>query len=74
MIGDSSMTARGSAYGVGAPTYDNAEQQRRTIQGRLDLARRWAVRYADSGDHRRAAKGNRIADELLDRLLEVRGR
>ncbi len=35
---------------------------------------RWARRYAEGGDERRAAKWNRIADELLDRLLEVRGR
>lgn len=64
----------GSAYGAGSPTYESADVQRSALQGRLDLARRWAVRYAESGDQRRAAKWNRIADELLDRLLEVRGR
>jgi len=63
-----------SAYGTGAPSYDDAERQRAAIQGRLELARRWAVRYSESGDQQRAAKWDRIADELLDRLLEVRGR
>lgn len=62
-----------SAYGAGAPTYEDAALQKQHIQGRLELARRWAVRYAASGDKRRAAKWNRTADELLDRLLEVRG-
>lgn len=71
---DSSLTAQGSAYGAGSPTYEDAEQQKRALSGRLDLARQWAVRYAESGDQRRAGKWNRIADELLDRLLEVRGR
>lgn len=70
----SSSTPAGSAYGTGSPTYDNAELQRQTIQGRLELARRMALRYAEAGDQPRAAKWNRIADELLDRLLEVRGR
>lgn len=64
----------GSAYGTGAPSYTDTDVQRKAIQGRLDLARRWAVRYAEQGDQRRADKWNRIADELLDRLLEVRGR
>lgn len=64
----------GTAYGEGSPTYESAELQRSTLQGRLELARRWAIRYAETGDARRAAKWNRIADELLDRLLEVRGR
>ena len=63
-----------TAYGEGAPTYEIVELQKATIQGRAQLARRWAVRYAEAGDHRRAVKWNRIADELLDRLLEVRGR
>jgi hypothetical protein len=68
------MSAQGSAYGAGAPTYDDADLQKRALQGRLELARRWSVRYAEQGDERRAAKWSRIADELLDRLLEVRGR
>ncbi len=71
---DSTLTSRGSAYGTGAPAYESTEVQRSAIQGRSDLARKWAVRYAEEGDQRRAAKWGRIADELLDRLLEVRGR
>ncbi|MFV8169843.1 hypothetical protein [Mycolicibacterium peregrinum] len=63
-----------SAYGAGSPTYEDAGLQRQQLEGRLKVARGIATRYAASGDHVRAAKWNRDADELLDRLLEVRGR
>ncbi len=63
-----------SAYGAGAPIYETADLARATLQGRAELARRWAVGYRANGDLRRADKWDRIADELLDRLLEVRGR
>jgi hypothetical protein len=73
-MSDSSLTPQGSAYGTGAPAYNDTDLQRAAIQGRAALARQWAVRHAATGDQRRAAKWNRIADELLDRLIEVRGR
>jgi hypothetical protein len=63
-----------SAYGAGAPTYDHAELQKFTISGRLELARKWSNQYRAKGDIVRAERWSRTADELLDRLLEVRGR
>ncbi len=63
-----------SAYGAGSPTYENADLQRQQLEGRLQVARGVATRYVAAGDSDRAAKWNRTADELLDRLLEVRGR
>ena len=68
------MSAQGSAYGAGAPSYENVELQRHAIEGRLEVARSIAENAAKSGNHRRAARWKQIADELLDRLLEVRGR
>lgn len=63
-----------SAYGAGSPVYEDAELQKHQLEGRLRVARGVATRAAASGDDRTAAKWNRTADELLDRLLEVRGR
>lgn len=63
-----------SAYGTGAPSYDSTELQRHGIEGRLDVATGIRDRAAASGDVARAAKWSQIVDELLDRLLEVRGR
>lgn len=68
------MSARGSAYGSGAPTYGNSELQRGAIEGRLSVARGILSRATRDGDDRRAARWKVIVDELLDRLLEVRGR
>lgn len=65
---------KGSAYGSGAPSYEDAEQQRSAIEGRLKVAQGIAARARTSGDTRTAAKWERICDELLDRALEVRGR
>jgi hypothetical protein len=63
-----------SAYGAGSPTYEDAELQKQQIEGRLKVAQGIAARAIESGDHRRAAQWKQTADELLDRLLEVRGR
>lgn len=63
-----------SAYGAGAPSYENVDLQRHLIEGRLKVAQGIAARAANSGDQRRAVRWKHIADELLDRLLEVRGR
>jgi hypothetical protein len=63
-----------SAYGAGAPSYDSADLQKQQIEGRLKVAQGFAERAAQSGNHGRAARWLQIADELLDRLLEVRGR
>lgn len=63
-----------SAYGGGAPTYESAELQRQALEGRLQVAVGIRDRAQVNGDDRRAAEWGRIADELLDRLLEVRGR
>lgn len=64
----------GSAYGAGAPSYSTSELQRRAIEGRLKVARGIRDRNRASGRHERAARWSTICDELLDRLLEVRGR
>jgi len=64
--------AEGSAYGAGAPTYDNAELQRLTIEGRLKVAR--GIRDGSAPDSDAHVRWSVTVDELLDRLLEVRGR
>lgn len=64
----------GSAYGTGAPTYADAELQRSNIEGRIEVARGIRDRAIVSGNTARAASWQAIIDELLDRLLEVRGR
>lgn len=64
----------GSAYGAGAPTYENAELQKFTLEGRIKVAQGIRDRAATSGNQARAARWEAILDELLDRLLEVRGR
>ncbi len=64
----------GSAYGQGAPSYQDAELQRHTIEGRLKVATGIRDRAQASGDTRAHVKWARIVDELLDRLNEVRGR
>jgi hypothetical protein len=63
--------AQGSAYGTGAPTYDDAERQRKALDGRLKVAMSCRDHAPDPV---RRAKWARIVDELLDRRLEVRGR
>lgn len=63
-----------SAYGAGAPTYTDVELQRSQIEGRVKVARGIANRAQAAGDNERAARWNQNADELLDRLLELRGR
>ena len=68
------MPAKGSAYGAGAPSYESAELQKSAIEGRLGVARGIRDRAATSGDDRRFARWSAVVDELLDRLLEVRGR
>ena len=62
-----------SAYGT-APSYDSADLQKHAIEGRLKVAQGIADRASRSGNHQPAARWKRIVDELLDRLLEVRGR
>lgn len=64
----------GSAYGAGAPTYGTAELQRTAIEGRLKVAIGSRDRRRAMGDTKRADRWAAICDELLDRLLEVRGR
>lgn len=61
-----------SAYGAGSPTYQSAESQQTALTGRLEVARGIRDR-APAGSHTRA-RWSVIVDELLDRLLEVRGR
>lgn len=68
------IPASGGGSGAGAPDYGDADLQKHAIQGRLDVARGIAERAAKSGDKRRAERWKGIVDELLDRLLEVRGR
>lgn len=62
-----------SAYGSGAPTYENAELQKNNILGRLRVARGMVVAFRAEDDPVRAARWQRVVDDLLDRLLEVRG-
>lgn len=62
----------GSAYGEGAPSYGAAEQQRAAIEGRLAVAR--GIRDRAEVGSRTRVRWARVVDELLDRLLEVRGR
>lgn len=62
----------GSAYGAGAPSYPDAELQRATLEGRLKVARN--IRDGAEPGSRRRARWAQICDELLDRLLEVRGK
>lgn len=64
----------GSAYGAGAPSYSSAELQRHQIQGRLDVAVSIRDRAVSDGDTRRAERWSQIIDELMDRLIEVRGK
>jgi hypothetical protein len=61
------------AYGA-APTYDDTELQRFTLTGRLKVAEGIRDRYVASGDEARARRWTATIDQLLDRLLEVRGR
>lgn len=63
-----------SAYGEGAPAYRSVELQREAIKGRLRVARGIRDRAAESGEATRAIRWSNICDELLDRLLELRGR
>lgn len=70
----SEASTAGSAYGDGAPSYQDTEVQRRAIEGRLKVATGIRDRAQASGDTRSHTKGARIVDELLDRLNEVRGR
>jgi hypothetical protein len=60
------------AYGAGAPSYGDAELQRRLIEGRLEVAR--GIRDRAEPGSRTRARWERTVDDLLDRLLEVRGR
>lgn len=64
----------GSAYGAGAPTYADAELQKFTLEGRIKVMRGIRERSIARGDWTRAVRQQAILDELLDRLLEVRGR
>jgi len=64
----------GSAYGAGAPTYETAELQRKALEGRLKVAIDTRDRRRAMGDTKRADRWAAVCDELLDRLLEVRGR
>lgn len=64
----------GSAYGAGAPAYEGTDLQRRALEGRLKVAISTRDRRRAMGDTERADRWAVICDELLDRLLEVRGR
>lgn len=61
-----------SAYGTGAPSYPDAELQRATLEGRLRVAQ--GIRDRAEPGSRTQLRWSRTVDELLDRLLEVRGR
>lgn len=63
-----------SAYGAGAPAYPDTELQRSTLEGRLKVAVGIRDRARASGNTRSAARWDATVQELLDRLLEVRGR
>jgi hypothetical protein len=63
-----------SAYASGAPTYESAELQKNTLDGRIKVAIGIRDRAKASGDMRRFERWSAIVDELLDRRLEVRGR
>lgn len=63
----------GSAYGAGAPSYESAELQKSAIAGRLKVATGIRDRAQAAGNTEKAARWGAICDELLDRLLEVRG-
>lgn len=63
----------GSAYGAGAPAYESADLQRHQLEGRLKVAIGIRDRARESGNTKRANSWAGICDELLDRLLEVRG-
>lgn len=63
----------GSAYGAGAPAYESADLQKSAIEGRLQVARGIKTRAEARGDVKEATRWGEICDELLDRLLEVRG-
>lgn len=65
-------TADGTAYGAGAPAYADAELQRATLQGRLKVA--VSIRDRAPEGSRSHERWGRTCDELLDKLLEVRGR
>ncbi len=64
----------GSAYGQGAPTHTSAETQRALLEGRIKVATSIRQRAEVDGNARRAGRWRQIETELLDRLLEVRGR
>lgn len=63
-----------SVYGAGAPIYVDSEHQRSALEGRLKVATGIRNRAQERGDRRRAEAWSRTVDELLDKLLEVRGR
>lgn len=67
-------TPAGSAYGTGAPSYQTTDLQRAAIEGRLKVATGIRDRARQAGNTKRADRWAGICDELLDRLLEVRGR
>ena len=67
-------TPVGSAYGAGAPSYESVELQKSAIVGRLKVAISIRDGRRASGDTTRADRWALICDELLDRLLEVRGK
>jgi hypothetical protein len=60
-----------TAYGAGSPTYQSVEQQRSALEGRLQVAR--GIRDRAAPGSRTRQRWSRVVDELLDRLLEVRG-
>jgi hypothetical protein len=63
----------GSAYGTGAPSYQSTALQRAALEGRLKVAISIRDQRRAMGDAKRADRWAAICDELLDRLLEVRG-
>ena len=67
------MKPSGSAYGAGAPAYESVDVQKAAIAGRLKVATGIRDRALEAGNTQRASRWATICDELLDRLLEVRG-
>lgn len=65
--------AKGSAYGAGAPTYDDAALQVATITGRLECMRIWRDRDREAGRTEAEARKTQIINELLDKLAEAQG-
>lgn len=63
-----------SAYGQAGRYPDHAGLERHGVLGRLKVQAMAIPRHRRSGNAARLARAYAICDELLDRLLDVRGR